>query len=39
MSFSVLVCTIILKVQDDDVGDGTMSMVVLKGELLQAGKF
>ena len=29
-----------LKVQDDEVGDGTMSMVVLEGELLQeADKF
>ena len=40
MSFSVLVCTVILKVQDDEVGDGTMSMVFVEGELLQeAGKF
>ena len=35
MSFSVLVYTVILKVQDNEVGDGTMSMVILEGELLQ----
>ena len=34
------VCTVVLKGQDDEVGDGTMSMVVLEGELLQeADKF
>ena len=33
-------CTVVLKGQDDEVGDGTMSMVVLEGELLQeADKF
>ena len=39
MSFSVLVCTIILKVQDEDVGDWTMSTVILEGELLQEAEW
>ena len=32
------VCTVVLKGQDDEVGDGTMPMVVLEGELLQEAK-
>ena len=38
MSLCVLVCTIILKVEDDEVGDGTMSMVVVEEELLREAK-
>ena len=40
MSLCVLVCTDISKVQDDEVGDGTMLVVVLAGKhLREAEKF